>query len=67
MHTWFVNPFSAAGLFSHAKALLMDRATLDAFPQYVQLMLLRALPAHYSTLTEEEQALFDHSIPQPPG
>lgn len=48
------------GYFPHTQAFLMDRATLDAFPQYV----LTDVPVSTATtlphLTEEEQALFDY-------
>ena len=48
------------GYFPHAKALLMDRATLDAFPQYVLTDAPESTASTLLHLTEEEQALFDY-------
>lgn len=48
------------GYFPHVRSFLMDRATLDAFPQYVQTdapASTTLMPAH---LTPEEHALFEY-------
>lgn len=48
------------GYFPHARAFLMDRATLDAFPQYVLAEAPESTAATLPHLTGEEQALFDY-------
>lgn len=48
------------GYFPHARAFLMDRATLDAFPQYVLADAPESTAATLPHLTGDEQALFDY-------
>ncbi len=48
------------GYYPQTRAFLMDRATLDAFPEYVQTDAPESTAGRLPNLTEAEQSLFDY-------
>lgn len=48
------------GYYPHTRAFLMDRATLDAFPEYVLTDAPESTAGRLPNLTEEEQTLFEY-------